>query len=55
MCSFDQSLYRLVESGAITAEQAIDHADNRTDLSLKLRLAAGASLGAAGMSMQPDD
>ena len=52
MCSFDQSLFALVESGAITAEEAIANADNRTDLSLKLRLAAGGSLSVAGMSMQ---
>ena len=51
MCSFDHSLFKLVESGAITAEEAIAHADNRTDLSLKLRLAAGGSLAVDGMSM----
>lgn len=44
MCSFDQSLMALVEAGAITAEQAIAHADNRTDMSLRLRLAAGGAL-----------
>lgn len=52
MCSFDQSLFALAESGAISAEEAIAHADNRTDLSLKLRLAAGGSLTVAGMSMR---
>jgi twitching motility protein PilU len=52
MCSFDQSLFALVESGAITAEEAIANADNRTDLSLKLRLAAGGSLNVAGMTMR---
>ena len=52
MCSFDQSLFKLVESGAITAEEAIAHADNRTDLSLKLRLAAGGTLTVDGMSMR---
>jgi twitching motility protein PilU len=51
MCSFDHSLFKLVESGAITPEEAIAHADNRTDLSLKLRLAAGGSLAVDGMSM----
>ena len=51
MCSFDQSLFQLVESGTITAEEAIAHADNRTDLSLKLRLAAGGTLSVDGMSM----
>lgn len=52
MCTFDQSLFSLVESGAITAEEAVAHADNRTDLSLKLRLAAGGSLSVAGMTMR---
>jgi twitching motility protein PilU len=51
MCTFDQSLFALVESGAISAEEAVAHADNRTDLSLKLRLAAGGSLSVAGMTM----
>lgn len=51
MCSFDHSLFKLVESGAISAEEAIAHADNRTDLSLKLRLAAGGTLSVDGMSM----
>jgi twitching motility protein PilU len=51
MCSFDQSLFKLVEAGSITAEEAIAHADNRTDLSLKLRLAAGGTLSLDGMSM----
>lgn len=51
MCSFDHSLFKLVETGVITAEEAVAHADNRTDLSLKLRLAAGGSLAVDGMSM----
>ncbi len=55
MCSFDQSLFRLVETGAISAQQAVAHADNRTDLSLKLRLAAGGSFDGAGMGMHPPD
>jgi twitching motility protein PilU len=38
MCTFDQSLYNLVECGELTAEQAIEHADSRTDLSLRIRL-----------------
>lgn len=54
MCSFDQSLFALVESGAISAEEAIANADNRTDLSLKLRLASGGTLATGGMSMKED-
>lgn len=38
MCTFDQSLYDLVQRGELTAEQAIEHADSRTDLSLRIRL-----------------
>lgn len=51
MCSFVQSLFKLVESGAISVEEAIAHADNRTDVSLKLRLASGGTLSVDGMSM----
>ena len=38
MCTFDQSLYVLYQRGDITAEQAVEHADSRTDLSLRIRL-----------------
>lgn len=38
MCTFDQSLYELYMRGDLTAEQAIEHADSRTDLSLRIRL-----------------
>jgi twitching motility protein PilU len=41
MCTFDQSLYALYEHGDLTAEQAIDNADSRTDLSLRIRLQRG--------------
>ncbi|BEP93324.1 PilT/PilU family type 4a pilus ATPase [Acidovorax sp. A79] len=55
MWSFDQSLLAMVETGAISPEEAIANADNRTDVRLRLRLAAGASLGGEGMQMSPDD
>lgn len=51
MCTFDQALYALFESGAITQAEAIAHADNRTDMGLRMRLASGASLGVEGMQM----
>ena len=53
MCSFDQSLLALVEAGAIAPAEAVSYADNRTDVSLRLRLAAGNPLAAddGGMSM----
>ncbi|MGA8785193.1 MAG: PilT/PilU family type 4a pilus ATPase [Polaromonas sp.] len=42
MMTFDQSLYELFNRGDITQEQAIEHADSKTDLSLRIRLASGA-------------
>ncbi|AOG24496.1 PilT/PilU family type 4a pilus ATPase [Acidovorax sp. RAC01] len=51
MCSFDQSLLAMVDAGSISPEEAIAHADNRTDVSLRLRLAAGNSFEIAGMRM----
>lgn len=49
MCTFDQSLFALYEEGAISQEEMLAHADNRTDLTLRVRLAAGAPLEVAGM------
>lgn len=43
MQTFDQSLYRLYRSGQITLEEALKNADSRNDLSLRIRLDAGAS------------
>lgn len=43
MCSFDQSLFHLYESGRISAENALRNADSRNDLSLKIRLMAEAA------------
>lgn len=41
MATFDQSLYDLYRRGEITQEQAIDEADSRTDLVLRIRLMSG--------------
>ncbi len=38
MCTFDHSLFKLYESGQITREQAIDYADSKTDVSVRIRL-----------------
>ncbi len=38
MQTFDQSLFKLFSDGLISAEQALDNAESRTDLSLRLRL-----------------
>lgn len=55
MCTFDQSLFALYERGEIGQEDMLAHADNRTDLTLRLRLAAGAPLEVAGMRMADVD
>ena len=41
MMTFDQSLYDLYVRGDITQAQAIENADSKTDLSLRIRLASG--------------
>ncbi|MDD2545012.1 MAG: PilT/PilU family type 4a pilus ATPase [Burkholderiaceae bacterium] len=53
MCTFDQSLYALYEAGTLSAEETLAHADNRTDVALRMRLATGAPLGVAGMEVAP--
>jgi twitching motility protein PilU len=45
MQTFDQSLYELFSRHAITLAQALDNADSRTDLSLRIRLNVGKPLG----------
>jgi twitching motility protein PilU len=49
MATFDQSLYELYERGELTAEQAVDNADSRTDLSLRIRLHHGQRPQAGGL------
>lgn len=53
MCSFDQSLLALVEAGTIAPTEAVAYADNRTDVTLRLRLASGGAVAVddGGMSM----
>jgi twitching motility protein PilU len=43
MQTFDQHLLTLYENGKISAEEAIRNAESRTDITLKIRLAHGAS------------
>jgi len=52
MMTFDQSLYDLYLRGEITAEQAIDYADSRTDVSLRIRLHTGHRPDTAGLGIQ---
>ena len=44
MQTFDQSLFNLYSNGEITVEQALENADSRTDLSVRLRLERGESV-----------
>lgn len=47
MCTFDQSLFRLYSNGRISEENALQNANSRNDLSLKIRLdKEGARAGA---------
>lgn len=41
MQSFDQSLFELFKEGKISEQQALDNADSKNNLSVKIRLAAG--------------
>lgn len=41
--TFDQHLYQLVQHGSISLDEALKHADSRTDLMLKARLERGFS------------
>ncbi len=49
MSTFDQSLYALYEAGELTAEQAVENADSRTDLSLRIRLHHGQRPNSSGL------
>jgi twitching motility protein PilU len=51
MATFDQSLYELYQRGDLTAEQAVEYADSRTDLSLRIRLHAGKRPDAGSLRM----
>jgi len=44
MQTFDQSLYALYKEGKIELEEALNHADSRDGLALKIRLAEGADV-----------
>ena len=52
MMTFDQSLYDLYLRGEITAEQAIDYADSRTDVSPRIRLHTGHRPDTSGLGIQ---
>ena len=48
MCTFDQALYQLYTEDRISLDEALHNADSRTDLALRVRLAAGVSTQDAG-------
>ena len=48
MCTFDQALYQLYTDGHISLDEALHNADSRTDLALRVRLAAGVTTQDAG-------
>ena len=50
MHTFDQSLFDLYAHGDVTLEQAIDHAESKADLSVRLRIELGATLDRSGLS-----
>jgi len=52
MKTFDQSLYDLYQAGDITAEQAVEYADSRTDVSLRIRLHTGQRPSTEGLGIQ---
>lgn len=52
MQTFDQSLYNLYSAGDISLEQAIENADSKTDLSLRVRLTSGRAPDASGMEIK---
>ena len=52
--TFDQHLYELLQSGAITLDEALKHADSRTDLTLKTRLERGFSYEDSEMKVLRD-
>lgn len=55
MCTFDQALFELYQRGEISKAETVANADNKTDITLRMRLASGASLGADNMRMAPDE
>ncbi len=56
MQTFDQSLYSLFQEGRITLEEALNHADSRNNLSLKIRLDDSGDLDIpGGLSMKEEE
>lgn len=54
MHTFDQSLYELYQQGRISREVALQNADSRNNLALKIRLEQGAPEGRSDLELSPD-
>lgn len=52
MQTFDQALYELYEAGRISEEEALQHAESRNNLSLRMRLAHSGVAGDEGLHLQ---
>ncbi len=52
MRSFDQSLFEMYRTSLISEEAAIAHADSRTDMAVRIRLARGSSATTEGGSLE---
>jgi twitching motility protein PilU len=49
MQTFDQALYQLYTEGKITIESALENADSRNDLALRIRMSGGPDAGRGGV------
>jgi twitching motility protein PilU len=54
MMTFDQSLYELYVEGAISLDEALNHADSRNNLALRIRLNAGKQSPQKGGDVQSE-
>ncbi len=55
MGTFDQAIHALYMGGEIGAAEAIAHADNKTDMTLRIRLASGSALSLEGVQVAHGD
>lgn len=55
MQSFDQALFELLQQGKISQQQALDNADSRNNLSVKIRLASGIPDNGSDSGLALDD
>ena len=55
MQTFDQALYKLYAAGEITYQEALENADSRTDLSLRVRLEGPAPKGGETSGLKLED